>query len=61
MKNGSLHLLRHTFASRLVQNGASIYAVSKLLCHANIKTTMNYAHLSPEHLNAAVMDKLFML
>jgi integrase len=38
------HDLRHTAASRWVSNGVSIYMVQKLLGHADIKTTMRYAH-----------------
>jgi site-specific recombinase XerD len=48
------HSLRHTFASWLVQKGASIYEVSKLLGHSNIKTTEIYAHLSTENFRKAV-------
>lgn len=50
----NFHSLRHTFASRLVQKGVSIYEVSKLLGHADIKTTQIYAHLRSDDLRRAV-------
>ncbi len=50
----NFHSLRHTFASRLVQKGVSIYIVSKLLGHADIKTTQIYAHLRTEDLYNSV-------
>ncbi|MCB0747209.1 MAG: site-specific integrase, partial [Ignavibacteriae bacterium] len=50
----NFHSLRHTFASWLVQNGVNIYNVSKLLGHANIKTTEIYAHLRAEDLRESV-------
>jgi site-specific recombinase XerD len=50
----NFHSLRHTFASRLVQKGVSIYEVSKLLGHADIKTTQIYAHLRSDDLRNAV-------
>lgn len=43
------HLFRHTFASRLVQAGVAVVKVSAWLGHADIRTTMGYAHLAPGH------------
>lgn len=50
----NFHSLRHTFASWLVQKGVSIYIVSKLLGHADIKTTEIYSHLSLANFEDAV-------
>ena len=50
----NFHTLRHTFASNLVQRGVSIYTVSKLLGHADVKTTQIYAHLRNDDLRNAV-------
>lgn len=41
----TIHTIRHTTATRLVQNGLSIYEVQTVLGHADAKTTMRYAHL----------------
>lgn len=41
----TVHTLRHTHASRLVQHGMSVYEVRAILGHADIRTTMRYAHL----------------
>jgi len=40
-----IHTLRHTVASRLIQNGMSVYEVKSILGHTDIRTTMRYAHL----------------
>jgi len=48
------HDLRHTFATRLVQNGVDLYKVQKLLGHKNIAMTERYAHHYPESLRSSV-------
>ena len=48
------HSLRHSFATWLVQDGASIYEVQKLLGHSSIKTTEIYSHLVSEQLHKTV-------
>lgn len=53
-KKLNFHSLRHTFASWLVQKGVSIYEVSKLFGHSDIKTTQIYAHLRSDDLRNAV-------
>ncbi len=50
----SWHVLRHTFASHLVQKGVSIKAVQELLGHSDIKTTLRYAHISTESLRQSI-------
>jgi integrase len=50
----SFHSLRHTFASWLIQRGVSIYSVSKLLGHSNIRVTEIYAHLRQSDLMDSV-------
>ncbi len=50
----SWHVLRHTFASHLVQNGVSIMEVQRYLGHADVRTTQRYAHLNPEIDHSAV-------
>ena len=50
----TLHDLRHTFASHLVMEGVDLPTVQKLMGHANISTTMIYAHLAPDHLKGAI-------
>ena len=38
----------------MVQGGASLYAVQKILGHSSIRTTQRYAHLSPGYLESEI-------
>jgi len=48
IKDCHVHDLRHTYASHLAIAGISIQVICALLGHADIRTTMRYAHLSPD-------------
>jgi integrase len=48
------HTFRHTTCSRLVQRGVPILVVKEFMRHANIETTMRYAHLAPDSLDLAL-------
>ncbi|WP_372833894.1 tyrosine-type recombinase/integrase [Pontibacterium sp.] len=64
-KHQSTHILRHSFAAHFIMNGGNLVTLQRILGHANIKTTMIYAHLSPSHLadakelNPVSMDSLW--
>ncbi len=55
LDNVTLHTLRHTFASQLVMVGVPLRYVQELMGHQSFETTLQYAHLSEEHVKSQVL------
>ena len=53
-KNYSVHTIRHSFATHLVDNGTDLYTVKELLGHRSLQTTMQYLHLTATRINKVI-------
>ena len=50
----SPHMLRHTFATLMLEGGADIFAISKMMGHSDIKTTTIYLSATTAHLKSEI-------
>lgn len=61
LKDVHTHMLRHTYATHLLEDGVNIMTVQKMMGHTNIESTMVYLHVcqTPDQLPHSPLDKVF--
>jgi len=61
VKHASVHTLRHSFATHMLQSGVNIREVQDLLGHKNVETTMIYTHVLRNMSNApkSPLDQIY--
>ena len=53
-KNYTIHTIRHSFATHLVDNGTDLHTIKELLGHSSLQTTMKYLHLTSKRIDQIV-------
>jgi integrase/recombinase XerD len=53
-RNYTIHTIRHSFATHLLDNGTDLFTIKELLGHTNLQTTMRYMHLTARRIDDIV-------
>ena len=51
VRNGGIHMLRHSFATHLMEQKVSIYTIKRMMGHSSLSTTAGYIHVSKEFIS----------